>query len=172
MNGRGRHGSDRVDKRAVWIKMVTLYNSICPCCERFIKIYLKRDNSFVQNRTLKSGKICVTNLSFSLSLSLSHTHTHVLFLSLSLPPSLSLSLSLSHTHTFSCLSLSLSHSHIHTHAHTFVLIYIVCKVGDRSRWRPESSFFNSYYTRCRGGRYSFLFIASLYPWYVPYIDEC
>ena len=26
--------------------------------------------------------------------------------------------------------------------------------------------------RCRGGRYSFPWIASLYPWYVPYIAEC
>ena len=26
--------------------------------------------------------------------------------------------------------------------------------------------------RCREGRYSFLWIASLYPWYVPYIAEC
>ena len=26
--------------------------------------------------------------------------------------------------------------------------------------------------RCRGGRYSFPWIAPLYPWYVPYIAEC
>ena len=26
--------------------------------------------------------------------------------------------------------------------------------------------------RCRGGRYSFPFIAPLYPWNVPYIAEC
>ena len=26
--------------------------------------------------------------------------------------------------------------------------------------------------RCRGGRYSFPWIALLYPWYVPYITEC
>ena len=26
--------------------------------------------------------------------------------------------------------------------------------------------------RCRGGRYSFSWIAPLYPWYVPYIGEC
>ena len=25
---------------------------------------------------------------------------------------------------------------------------------------------------CRGGRYSFPYIAPLYPWYVPYIAEC
>ena len=26
--------------------------------------------------------------------------------------------------------------------------------------------------RCRGGRYSFPWIAPLYPWYVPYIAKC
>ena len=26
--------------------------------------------------------------------------------------------------------------------------------------------------RCRGGRYSFPWIAPLYPWYIPYITEC
>ena len=26
--------------------------------------------------------------------------------------------------------------------------------------------------RCTGGRYSFSWIAPLYPWYVPYIVEC
>ena len=26
--------------------------------------------------------------------------------------------------------------------------------------------------RCRGGHYSFLWIAPLYPWYVPYIAKC
>ena len=25
---------------------------------------------------------------------------------------------------------------------------------------------------CSGGRYFFTWIASIYPWYVPYIDEC
>ena len=56
---------------------------------------------------------------------------------------------------------------------TIVKIISKSKVGDRSREWLEGSFFNSYYTeRCKGGRYSFSWIAPLYPWYVPYIAEC
>ena len=50
-------------------------------------------------------------------------------------------------------------------------------------WRPESRatrvegdqkapFSIATTPRCRGGRYSFLWIAPLYPWCVPYIAEC
>ena len=44
----------------------------------------------------------------------------------------------------------------------------VSKVGNNSQGRPEGSLFN----RCRGGRYTFALIASLYPWYIPHIAEC
>ena len=47
------------------------------------------------------------------------------------------------------------------------------KLSPFSRGRPEGSLFNSYYTYySRGGRYSFPWIAPLYPWYIPYIAEC
>ena len=54
----------------------------------------------------------------------------------------------------------------------YMYIYI-SKFDDYSRGRTEGSFFNSYYPEvCRGGRYNFPSISSLYPWYVPYIVEC
>ena len=44
----------------------------------------------------------------------------------------------------------------------------VSKAGDHSRGRPEDSLFNSYYTKVcvGGGRYSFPWIAPLYPQYI------
>ena len=45
------------------------------------------------------------------------------------------------------------------------------KFSDRSRERPERSYFIGYYTRCKGGRYSFPWIGPLYPTYVPYNAE-
>ena len=56
-------------------------------------------------------------------------------------------------------------------ANTFMSMYIRYLVGDRSRGRPESSFTIASTLRCRGGCYSFPWIAPLYPWYVPYIVE-
>ena len=37
------------------------------------------------------------------------------------------------------------------------------KLSPFSRGRPEGSLFNSYYTEVQGGRYSFPWIAPLYP---------
>ena len=45
-------------------------------------------------------------------------------------------------------------------------IYIVVE-GD-----PKAPFSIAYYTKCRGGRDSFPWIAPLYPWSVPYNAEC
>ena len=51
-----------------------------------------------------------------------------------------------------------------------ILKYIdLSKVGDRSWERPENSFSIAATPRCWGGRYSFPWIAPLYPWYVPSI---
>ena len=49
---------------------------------------------------------------------------------------------------------------------------------DISKWKlttivkgdPKAPFFDSYYTK--GGRYSFPWIAPIYPWSVPYNAEC
>ena len=49
---------------------------------------------------------------------------------------------------------------------------IVSKVSDRSRGRPEGSFLIATTPRCRGGYYTYPWIAPLYPRYVPYIAEC
>ena len=52
-------------------------------------------------------------------------------------------------------------------------LFKVSKVGDCSWGATEGSLFNSYYTRCRGERYSFpRRIAPLYSQYIPYIAEC
>ena len=46
-------------------------------------------------------------------------------------------------------------------------------VGDHSRGWPEGSLFRQLPTPgCSGGRYSFPWIAPLYPWSVPYNAEC
>ena len=46
----------------------------------------------------------------------------------------------------------------------YIYIYIyISKVGDRGRGRPEAPFLIATTPRCRGGRYSFLWIAPLYP---------
>ena len=47
--------------------------------------------------------------------------------------------------------------------------YKVSKVGDRSRGWPEGSLLIATTLMCRGGCYSFTWIAPLYPRYVPYI---
>ena len=41
------------------------------------------------------------------------------------------------------------------------------KVGD-----PKAPFLIATTPRCRGGHYSFPWIAPLYPWYIPYKAEC
>ena len=53
---------------------------------------------------------------------------------------------------------------IHTvkRLNSFISNNIVSKVGEHSRGWPEGSLFDSYYTKCKGGRYSFPWIASLY----------
>ena len=52
--------------------------------------------------------------------------------------------------------------HKSVHAYTYVVID-----GD-----PKAPFSIATTSRCRGGRYSFPWIASLYPRYTPYIAEC
>ena len=37
---------------------------------------------------------------------------------------------------------------------------------------PKAPFSEATTPRCRGGRYSFPWMAPLYPWYIPYITEC
>ena len=48
----------------------------------------------------------------------------------------------------------------------------VSKVVDRSRGDQKAPFSIATTPMCKGGRYSFTWIAPLYPWYVPYIAEC
>ena len=48
---------------------------------------------------------------------------------------------------------------------------LVSKVGNRSRGRPEGSFFTTT-PRCRGKRYSFPRISPLYLSYGPYNAKC
>ena len=50
--------------------------------------------------------------------------------------------------------------------------WFLSKVGNRSQGRPEGSFSKATTPRCKGGRYSFPWISSLYPWYLPNIAEC
>ena len=52
--------------------------------------------------------------------------------------------------------------------HSYIYIYKVSKDGDRSRGRPEGSLQIATTPRCKGGHYSFPWIALLYSWYVPY----
>ena len=54
-------------------------------------------------------------------------------------------------------------------AYIYIYIYIVSKVGDCSQKFPFSI---ATTPRCRGGRYSFPWIAPPYPRFVPYIAEC
>ena len=58
----------------------------------------------------------------------------------------------------------------HRICRSYIHIYII--VGDRSRGRPEGSFSIATTSRSRGRRYSFSWIAPLYPWSVPYNTEC
>ena len=63
------------------------------------------------------------------------------------------------------------------HLHNYVVLVTNNKVNKVklspfSRGRPEGSFSIATTPRCRGERYSFPRIASLYPWYVPYIADC
>ena len=37
---------------------------------------------------------------------------------------------------------------------------------------PKAPYSKATTPRCREGRYSFLWIAQIYPWYVPNINEC
>ena len=63
---------------------------------------------------------------------------------------------------------NLQHRNIHTHTHThiYVKLAIVFKGNLRALYSIATTL------RCRGGHYSFPWIAQLYPWYVPYDAEC
>ena len=57
----------------------------------------------------------------------------------------------------------------------FVSKLVVCKyvkLATVVEGDPKAPFSLATTTRCRRGRYSFLWVASLYPWYVPYNAEC
>ena len=56
----------------------------------------------------------------------------------------------------------------------YVLYITVSKVKlvTEVKGDPKAPFLIATTPRCRGGRYSFPWIVPLYPWYVPYDDEC
>ena len=51
-------------------------------------------------------------------------------------------------------------------------LIIKVKLATIVEGEPKALFSIATTLRCRGGRYSFPWIAPLYPWYVPYIAEC
>ena len=51
-------------------------------------------------------------------------------------------------------------------------ILSISEVGDCSHGRPKGSFSIATTSRCRGARYSFPWIAPIYPLYIPYNAEC
>ena len=57
--------------------------------------------------------------------------------------------------------------------HKYIYIYYinVSKVATLVEGDPKAPFSIATTPMCRGGRYSFPWIAPLYPWYVPYIAE-
>ena len=59
------------------------------------------------------------------------------------------------------------------HVEKNILLYsLIVIVGDHS-WRDlEIPFSIATTPKCRGGHYSFPWIAPLYPWYIPYNAEC
>ena len=65
-----------------------------------------------------------------------------------------------------------NHYSIGTSTHTHTHIYIYLKLATIVEGDQKAPFSIATTLRCRGGRYSFLWIAPLYPWYVPYIAEC
>ena len=65
-------------------------------------------------------------------------------------------------------------THALTYTHTYIYIcnhqlYIVVVVVESN---PKASFTIATTSRCRGGHYSFPWIAPLYPWSAPYNAEC
>ena len=56
--------------------------------------------------------------------------------------------------------------------HAFSNVSKWSKVSDHSRGWPKAPFSIATTARCRGGHYSFPWIAPLYPWTVPYNAEC
>ena len=54
----------------------------------------------------------------------------------------------------------------------YIYIYKLVKLVTVDEGDQKASFSIATTSRCRGGRYTFLRIAPLYPRYVPYIAEC
>ena len=59
---------------------------------------------------------------------------------------------------------------MHTHAHTHTHMY--CKLATIVKGDQKAPFSIATTLSCRGGHYSFPWIAPLYPQYVPYFAEC
>ena len=56
--------------------------------------------------------------------------------------------------------------------YTYIYIFVYQKLATVVEGGPKAPFSIATTPRCRGGRYSFPWIAPLYPWYVPYNAEC
>ena len=86
-----------------------------------------------------------------------------------------------------CVSVNVS-VHIYSKIYAHIYIYICIYINDRWRYLPNCIYKSKLVTvvesdqkapfsiattpRCRGGRYSFSWIAPLYIWYIPNIAEC
>ena len=66
-------------------------------------------------------------------------------------------------------SQKLTHTHTHTHTDTQIYLYKLVTFVESDTRAPFSI---ATTPRCRGGRYSFLWMAPLYPLSLPYNAEC